>query len=548
MENTENVTAAPADQEQQQTQTTAQPDATPTADAAPTATATPAPATDAAVVTPEVVAERLAAKNAEKPAPLSAIRDANRRKQEGEGAKDAKERRPRRERPQREERKLTEPRRPKTGAVLPSRREGLGDLEEEFNSLMDGASLEQMMTGNDAAVASEQLEEGTKVDCKVEKISKDSVFVNIGMCELGLIPLKQFPDDLVLTVGQQFQGVVNKFNTEDGYYEVSLPGAAAEVGDWLSVSKGTIVEATVTGTNKGGLEVMVGKLRGFMPSGQIAPFFVANPETLVGERWKCVVTEVNPERRNLIVSRRALMEQERAEQREKTLAELAVGQTREGTVRKVIEIGAFVDLGGVDGFIHVSQMAWGRVKQASDVVKEGDKVSVTILKIDEAKKRISLSLRDSAKDPWNTVDSEYKEGDVVRGVVSRILDFGAFVELPIGVEGLVHISEIAYQRVDKVEDALKEGDAVDVKILSIDRDKRKIGLSIKKTQEDPRIKAREEAKAKAEADAAAAEAEEKRRDDAALEASRERIRKLQSKKPLKGGVGGVNDNKFGLHF
>lgn len=502
---------------------------------------------DAQVVTPDVISERLKAKS-DKPAaprdskaeksstPLGAIRDANRRK--------------RRERGERSEPKIVEPAKPHTGAVLPNRREGLGDdLESEFSALMEGQSLEEMMKVSDSVVGAEQLETGDKVSCRIEKISKDSVFVNIGACELGCVPLKQFPEDMVLEIGQTFDAVVNKFNSDDGYYEVSLPLAAAEVGDWLSLTKGAIVEATVTAVNKGGLEMQVGKLRGFMPNGQIAPFFVENAEQFVGERWKCVVTEINPERRNLVVSRRAIMEKERAELREKTLAELAVGQTRQGSIRKIIDVGAFVDLGGVDGFIHISELGWGRVQHVSDVVKVGDVVTVTVLKIDEAKKRISLSLRDAAKDPWNTLQDEFAVGDVVRGVVTRILDFGAFVQLPTGPEGLVHISEIAYQRVDNVSDVLNVGDAVDVKILAIDGQKRKISLSIKQTQEDPRVKARAEAQAKADADAAAAEAEEKKKDEAALAATQERIRKLQPKGPLKGGLS-RNDGEdlFGLHL
>ncbi|MBP5621294.1 MAG: S1 RNA-binding domain-containing protein, partial [Thermoguttaceae bacterium] len=509
---------------------------------------------DAPVVTGDVIEERL-----KKAAPLGAVQEANRRKRENAkpGADEnaeAKERRPRekRERPERGERKISAPKRPVTSAVLPNRREGLGELEDEFAALCEGQELDSLIASSvEANVGGEMIEDGTKVECRVETIAKDSVFVNVGSTELGLIPLKQFPEDMVLSVGQKFEGIVNKFNSEDGYYEVSLPLAAAEVGDWMSLSKGAVVEARVTGVNKGGLEVEVGRLRGFLPAGQvqIVSFDLANAEQFVGEVWKCVVTEVNPERRNLVVSRRKLIEMERAELREKTIAELEVGQTREGTVRKLIDVGAFVDLGGVDGFIHISQMGWGRVNKPEDVVKVGDKVKVTILKIDLERNRISLSLRDSAADPWVTVESEYKVGDVVCGKVTKLMEFGAFVELPNGLEGLVHISEIAYQRVNKVSDALTVGDVLDVKILYVDAGKKKISLSIKKTQEDPRVKEREEAQAKADAEAAQAENEAKRKEEAALAEVREKIEKLQSKKPLKGGLGRQDDSdKFGLHF
>jgi ribosomal protein S1 len=506
---------------------------------------------DAPVVTADVIEERL-----KKAAPLSSFQNASRRKRErpraeGDEKGEKTERRPREER-ERVEREITAAPKPGTSAILPNRREGLGDLEDEFAALCAGHELESMMTASvDAKVSAAMIEDGTKVTCKVDTITKDSVFVNLGATELGLVPLKQFPDDMELSEGQEFDAVVTKFNSAEGYYEVSLPLAAAEIGDWFSITKDAIVEARVTGVNKGGLEVEVGRLRGFLPAGQVqlADFDLDGANQFIGEVWKCIVTEVNPERRNLVVSRRKLLQMERAELREQTLAELEVGQTREGVVRKLIDVGAFVDLGGVDGFIHVSQMGWGRVNKPGDVVKVGDKVKVTLLKIDNERKRISLSLRDAAADPWYTVESEYNVGDIIRGTVTKLMDFGAFVQLPNGLEGLVHISEIAYQRINKVSDALTAGDVVDVKVLSVEPGKKRISLSIKKTQDDPRVKEREEAQAKADAEATQAEIEARKREEAEDAERRERIAKLQPKKPLKGGLGRTDDSdKFGLRL
>ena len=424
----------------------------------------------------------------------------------------------------------------------------MDEFEELFGGDPNSDALGAIMSSADALATSVQLEEGAKVNARIESIHGDSVFVDVGAREFGLIPLKQFPDEMELKPGMTFEVVVTKFNGDDGVYEVSLPLAAAEVGDWLSLSKGAIVEAVVTGANSGGLECTVGRLRGFMPYSQVAPYRVDNPEAYVGERWKAVVTEVNPERRNLVVSRRILMEKEREEQREKTLAELAEGQSREGLVRKVIDAGAFVDLGGVDGFIPVSMMSWARVKHPSDVVKEGDRVVVTVVKIDLDRNRISLSLKDAAHDPWNSVDETIRVGDVVRGCVTKVLAFGAFVDVGGGLEGLVHISEIAYQRVNEVSDVLKVGDYVDVKVLAVDLEKRKISLSIKKTMEDPREKARREAQEKAESEAATAADQARVREEAEIKASEERIRKLQPKGPLKGGLSRGDDAGTGLHF
>ncbi|MDO5310045.1 MAG: S1 RNA-binding domain-containing protein [Planctomycetia bacterium] len=443
------------------------------------------------------------------------------------------------------------PERPQTNAVLPNRREALSDdQEEEFNAIFGGEDIIAEMASAPDSVIGEELEEGAKVTCTVESIQGESVFVNVGARELGLIPLKQFPDDYVLERGQTFEAVVTRYNRAEGVYDVALPFAAADVGDWMSITKGAVVEARVTGANTGGLECAVGNLRGFMPFSQIHLFHVDNPEQFVGESWKCIVTEVNPERRNLIVSRRELLKREREELRDKTWAELVVGETREGLVRKIIPVGVFVDLGGVDGFIPISELSWGRVKDPSEVVKEGDRVKVTIKRVDRDRDRVSLSLKDLATDPWDGVNDnvDLQVGSIVSGRVVSIQDFGAFVELQPGVEGLVHISEIAYKRVARVSDALMVGDVVNVKIIGVDTQKRKISLSIKQTAEDPREVAKREAAEKADADAAAAKAEEEKKNADAERRTRERINQLKSNKPLKGGIGSQDDNPWGLRL
>ncbi|MCF0233739.1 MAG: S1 RNA-binding domain-containing protein, partial [Thermoguttaceae bacterium] len=298
--------------------------------------------------------------------------------------------------------------------------------------------------------------------------------------------------------------------------------------------------------NKGGLECKVGNLRAFLPSGQIDRMRVDNPEQYINEKWKCVVTECNPERRNLVISRRKLIEQERAEMAEKLWDELEVGQTRNGTIvafdKK--DTGAFVNLGGLDGYLHVSQMGWGRVASPRDVVKIGDCVTVHITKIDREKERISVSLKNEDENPWKTVETDFKKGDTVRGRVANIIPAGAFVELKPGVDGFVHISEISYKRVENVSDALQIGDWVDAVVKEIEFGKQRISLSIKMTQPDPRKVAEQQAQDEAVAKAAE---EEAKAEKAAAEV-RERIKKRQFKGELKGGLGGRDDNGTGLHF
>jgi len=518
-------------------------------------------AAGAPVVTAVTIEERLARKQAENQKPARAPKPEN----EGDVEEAAPSGRSESDRPRRDrangdrprkdrEKKFEEkkprftPMEPVSKIPVPNIRMKSEDEEAELAELFQDKPLDAVLTesGVDAVASKEIYEESTKVKGKIVSIGKEAAFVDIGARDLGSLPLKQFPEDAFPNLGDVIDAVVTKYDKEEGLYEISLPLAAAEVGDWSSVTEGAIVEARITGLNKGGLECEVGKLRGFMPLGQIATFRVENPEQFIGERWKCLITEANPLRRNLVLSRRALMEKEDEEKREALYAELEVGQTREGTVRKIIDAGAFVSLGGADGFIHISQMSWGRIKHPSEVLKEGDVVKVTVLKIDQERNRISLSFKDESLDPWNGVRTSFEEGMAVRGKVTSIMPFGAFVELVPGIEGLVHISEIAYKRVNNVSDALELGDWVDVKILSIDPETRKMSLSIKQMKEDPRIAEAAAANAEAEAARAAEEA----RVNAEVEAVREKIRKSQPKGPLKGGIGtkGNDGEKFGLKW
>jgi small subunit ribosomal protein S1 len=233
------------------------------------------------------------------------------------------------------------------------------------------------------------------------------------------------------------------------------------------------------------LECEVHAIRGFIPVSQISLFRVDDLEQFVGEKFTCIVTEANPARGNLVLSRRAVLEREKAEQKEKLLQSLEVGQTREGVVRNIRDFGAFVDLGGVDGLIHISQLSWDRVAHPSEVLEEGQKIKVRIDKIDETTGKIGLSYRDLLEHPWDHVREKYPENSLVTGTVSKIMDFGAFVRLEAGVEGLVHISELAHHRVVRVGNVVQEGEVVTVKVLSVDTEAQRMSLSIKAAQAQP---------------------------------------------------------------
>jgi small subunit ribosomal protein S1 len=351
------------------------------------------------------------------------------------------------------------------------------ELEAEYQAALADLSLDALMNQAAAGESVADVEPETRIKGRVAKIHNDDVFVDLGGRNQGIVPLRQFESPP--KEGDELELLVVRFNDEDGVYELSRSTAAVDVGNWDEVSEGQIIEVTVTGANKGGLECQVAAIRGFIPMGQVSTYRVENPEEFVGQRLACVVTEANRERRNLVLSHRAVMERERNELRDKLLAELAPGQLREGIVRSLKDFGAFVDLGGVDGLVHISQLSWDRVKHPSEVVEVGQKIKVRVEKFDKDTGKVSLSYREVGANPWQNVESKYPIGARAKGTVSRLMDFGAFVKLEPGVEGLIHISELGHGRVFRARDVVGEGQEVEVKVLSVDPESQRISLSLK---------------------------------------------------------------------
>jgi small subunit ribosomal protein S1 len=322
------------------------------------------------------------------------------------------------------------------------------------------------------------LEQDARVKARVVRIHRDNIFVELPGMNQGAIPVKHFADQWP-EPGTVLDVIVGRFNADEGLYELSPSGGAIDVGDWSDVSEGIAVDAKVTGHNKGGLEVEVNRIRGFVPISQIALYRVEDLEQFVGQRMTCIVTEANRDRKNLVLSRRAMLEREQAESRQKLLAELEEGQEREGVVRNIRDFGAFIDLGGVDGMLHVSQLSWDRIKHPSEVLTLGQKIKVKIQKIDQATGKIGLSYRDTFENPWTSAASRYPVTARVKGTVTRLMDFGAFVRLEAGIEGLVHISELSHKRVFRVSDVVQEGQEIEAKVLAVDPDAQRMSLSIK---------------------------------------------------------------------
>ena len=276
------------------------------------------------------------------------------------------------------------------------------------------------------------------------RVHRDDVFVELPGMSQGVVSLSNFPEPPA--AGSTLDAIVARFNADEGLYELIVPGGAVDIGDWSDIAEGITVDARITGHNKGGLECEVNHIRGFIPVSQVSIYRVEDLEQFVGQKMTCIVTEANRDRRNLVLSRRAVLEREQAEAKERLLEELAEGQEREGIVRNIRDFGAFVDLGGVDGMLHVSQLSWDRVKHPSDVLTLGQKIKVKIQKIDRATGKIGLSYRDTFESPWATAPTRYPVTSRVKGTVSKIMDFGAFVRFESGVEGLVHISELSHKR------------------------------------------------------------------------------------------------------
>jgi small subunit ribosomal protein S1 len=364
-------------------------------------------------------------------------------------------------------------------------------LDREVDEAMGGLSEKEIY--GDLSETPRKPAPGAPVERKVGKVVQvrgNDVFVEVpGGRTQGVLPVTQFPEGAP-AVGAEVEVHIEGYDESNGLLRLQRKGAAQHA-DWSTVAVGMTVEARVTGTNKGGLSVDVNGIRGFLPISQIDLYRVERPEEYVNQRLLCRVTEVNPAEKNLVVSRRVLLEVEREEQREKLWQELTEGQNREGVVRSVKDFGAFIDLGGVDGLLHISEMSWSRVENAATVVQPGQKLKVQVLKIDREKRKVSLGLKQLLPSPWDLVSQKYMLGTVVGGKVTRLMQFGAFVELEPGVEGLIHISELAPQRVRRVGDIVQPGQEVQVKVLSIDTAQQRIALSLKGAAPEPEAAAEE---------------------------------------------------------
>jgi len=333
-------------------------------------------------------------------------------------------------------------------------------------------------------------DEGDVVKGKVVRIDKDEVLVDIGYKSEGVIPSTELsirksvdPADEV-ELGEEIDALVLTKEDAEGRLVLSKKRARFEKA-WRRIEgaaeSGEPVEGTVIEVVKGGLILDLG-VRGFLPASLVDIRRVHNLDEFLGQTLECKVIELNRSRNNVVLSRRAVLEEERKEVREEILGRLAPGQVVEGKISNIVDFGAFVDLDGIDGLIHISELSWSHVNHPSEVVSIGDTVRIKVLDIDRSRQRISLGLKQTQEDPWQRVISTHRPGDVLEGTVTKVVAFGAFVEILPGVEGLVHISELADHHVESPTEVVEPDSTLNVKILEIDEERRRLSLSIKRVE------------------------------------------------------------------
>ncbi|MDR6224524.1 30S ribosomal protein S1 [Desmospora profundinema] len=336
------------------------------------------------------------------------------------------------------------------------------------------------------------LSRGDVVKGKVTKVDDNQVLVDVNYKFDGVIPISELSSlhvdkaSDVLAEGDEVEVKVIRLNDEEDKLVLSKKAVDADRA-WDELQQkfesGENLEATVADVVKGGLVVDLG-VRGFIPASLVERHFVEDFSDYKGRSLTLKVIEIDPAKNKLILSRKAVLDEELERKKVDTLESLEAGQVLDGTVQRLTDFGAFVDIGGVDGLVHVSELAWTRVEHPAEVLSEGDQVKVKVLKVDKENERISLSIKETQPGPWERVSEAIQTGDVVSGTVKRLVSFGAFVEVYEGVEGLVHISQISRRHISTPSEVLEEGQEVKVKVLDMQPDQKRISLSIKEAEQE----------------------------------------------------------------
>ncbi len=356
------------------------------------------------------------------------------------------------------------------------------DFEMDENEFGDEQSFSELFESS-----IKELNVGDVVEGTIVQVNPDSVIVDVGYKSEGLIPLHEFADEsgkADVKVGDRIDVLFEHRENENG-----LIGLSKEKADrqkvWNALEEGAVVEGRIVSRIKGGLSVDIG-VSAFLPGSQVDLRPVRNLDKLLGDTFEFKIIKLNKRRGNIVLSRRVLLEEQRESQRTETLKTLEEGQIVEGVVKNLTDYGCFIDLGGIDGLLHITDMSWGRVNHPSDILAVGDKINVKVLKFDREKERVSLGLKQVAPDPWADVEAKYPVGARVTGKVVSLTDYGAFIELEEGVEGLIHVSEMSWtKRIKHPNKILNIGDEVESVVLALDIPNRRISLGLKQAESNP---------------------------------------------------------------
>jgi len=339
-----------------------------------------------------------------------------------------------------------------------------------------------------------RFKEGSIIQGRVTEVRSNEVVVDIGFKSEGIVPGEEFKDLAAIKVGDTLEVLLEQTENDDGQIVISKQKAEQQ-RNWDRVletcTEGSIIEGAIVGRIKGGMLVDVG-VDAFLPGSQLDVVPVKNPDDYLNRTMEFKILKINRDRRNLVVSRRELLEERRRDSKKKLLTEIQVGQMRKGLVKNLTDFGAFIDLNGMDGLLHVTDMSWGRVNHPSEILSVGQEVEVMILDVNMEKERISLGLKQKSRNPWDDIESKFPIGRRVHGKVVNLMPYGAFVEIEEGIEGLVHVSELSWtKRIAKAADVLSVGQEVDAIVLAVNKDEQKISLGIRQTEANPWERVRE---------------------------------------------------------
>lgn len=362
------------------------------------------------------------------------------------------------------------------------------DVESSnFVDFTNMPTMEELLTG--VTAAKKEFVSGTILDGVVAEKRTDGALIDIGYKAEGFVPAAEFPDWEKIARGDKVKVYLEEIENENSMPVLSVHKANSIMA-WERITsecgEGSVVKGVMKHRVKGGIIVDIQGVEAFLPGSQIDIGQVRNMDDYLGNEYDVKILKINADRRNIVVSRRELLEETMRERRGKLLQEMEVGQLRKGVVKNIVDFGAFIDLGGVDGLLHITDMSWGRLSHPSEMFEVGQEVEVLIRDIDLAKERVSLGYKQKTSNPWNDVDVKYPVGSRIKGAVVNIMPYGAFVELERGVEGLVHVTEMSWtKRITKPTEVVSQGEIIEAVVLDIDKENKKISLGLRQIERNP---------------------------------------------------------------